>query len=94
MPKGDRGDCGEFFKLARHKKNWTAADLGARVGTSARTITAIEKGSRIERDFSEVADLARLTAAQRNFLWRRQVVNPFASHGYPRTTITAPNWKR
>ncbi|HEY5857355.1 MAG TPA: HipA domain-containing protein [Aldersonia sp.] len=48
----------------------------------------------IERDFSEVADLARLTEAQRNFLWRRQVLNPFASYGYPHRTITAPDWKR
>lgn len=32
-------------RLARHDKNWTAADLGARIGVSARTITSIEKGS-------------------------------------------------
>ncbi|HEY5857356.1 MAG TPA: helix-turn-helix transcriptional regulator [Aldersonia sp.] len=36
---------GAHVRLARHEKNWTAADLGARVGASARTITAIEKGS-------------------------------------------------
>ena len=32
-------------RLARHHRNWTAADLGARIGVSARTITSIEKGS-------------------------------------------------
>ncbi|WP_245649953.1 type II toxin-antitoxin system HipA family toxin [Millisia brevis] len=36
----------------------------------------------IERDWNEVADLARLTVAQRNRLWRRQILNPFASYGY------------
>lgn len=36
----------------------------------------------IERDWNEVADLARLTVAQRNLLWRSQIVNPFASYGY------------
>ena len=36
---------GAQIRLARHEKNWTAADLGARVRASARTITAIEKGS-------------------------------------------------
>ncbi len=34
------------------------------------------------RDFSEVADLVRLTQAQRNFLWHRQILNPFAGYGY------------
>lgn len=38
----------------------------------------------IERDFTEVADLARLTDAQRNLLWRRQILNPFASYDYAR----------
>jgi serine/threonine-protein kinase HipA len=36
----------------------------------------------IERDFDEAADLARLTKAQRNFLWHRQILNPHASYGY------------
>ncbi|MFD4403321.1 type II toxin-antitoxin system HipA family toxin [Nocardia sp. NPDC058499] len=36
----------------------------------------------IERDFAEVADLARLTRGQRNSLWRRQILNPFAGYGY------------
>lgn len=36
----------------------------------------------IERDYDEAADLARLTRAQRNFLWRRQILNPYASYGY------------
>ena len=33
------------IRLARNHKNWTAADLGARIGVSARTVTSIEKGS-------------------------------------------------
>lgn len=36
----------------------------------------------IERHFSEVADLVRLTRAQRNLLWRRQILNPFAGYNY------------
>ncbi|HME15630.1 MAG TPA: HipA domain-containing protein [Mycobacterium sp.] len=36
----------------------------------------------IERDFDEAADLARLTRAQRNFLWHRQILNPHAKYGY------------
>lgn len=36
----------------------------------------------IERDFDEAADLAKLTQAQRNFLWRRQILNRRASYGY------------
>ncbi|BBZ48833.1 HipA domain-containing protein [Mycobacterium heidelbergense] len=40
----------------------------------------------IQRDWTEVADLARLTAAQRNLLWHRQILNPHAGYGY--TTAT------
>ncbi|WP_395112489.1 type II toxin-antitoxin system HipA family toxin [Antrihabitans spumae] len=36
----------------------------------------------IEQDFTEVADMAKLTKAQRNFLWHRQILNPHASYGY------------
>jgi serine/threonine-protein kinase HipA len=36
----------------------------------------------IENDWDEVANLARLTLAQRNFLWHRQVLNPYALYGY------------
>ena len=36
----------------------------------------------IENEWDEVADLARLSQAQRNFLWHRQVLNPYASYGY------------
>lgn len=39
------GVLGAQVRLARHERNWTAADLGARIGVSARTITAIERGS-------------------------------------------------
>ncbi|SKT68762.1 Uncharacterised protein [Mycobacteroides abscessus subsp. abscessus] len=39
----------------------------------------------IERDFNEAADLAKLTRAQRNFLWHRQILNPHASYGYTTT---------
>ncbi len=44
----------------------------------------------IQRDFSEVADLVRLTRAQRNFLWHRQILNPFVGYGYQRRTVSAP----
>jgi hypothetical protein len=36
----------------------------------------------IERCWAEVADLARLSMAQRNLLWRRQILNPYAGYGY------------
>lgn len=36
---------GAQIRFARHRKNWTAANLGMRIGVSARTITAVEKGS-------------------------------------------------
>lgn len=36
----------------------------------------------IESDFDEAADLAKLTRAQRNLLWHRQILNPYASYGY------------
>jgi transcriptional regulator with XRE-family HTH domain len=36
---------GAQIRMARHVRNWTAADLGTRVGVGARTITAIERGS-------------------------------------------------
>ncbi|WP_036376639.1 helix-turn-helix domain-containing protein [Mycolicibacterium austroafricanum] len=36
---------GAQIRLARHDKNWTAAELGMRVGVGPRTITAIERGA-------------------------------------------------
>ena len=36
----------------------------------------------VEQNFDEVADMAKLTRAQRNFLWHRQILNPHASYGY------------
>ena len=36
---------GTQIRAARHDKNWTAAELGMRIGVGARTITAIEKGT-------------------------------------------------
>ena len=36
----------------------------------------------ITGNWDEVADLAKLTGAQRNWLWRRQILNPYASYGY------------
>lgn len=36
----------------------------------------------ITADWDEVCDVARLTVAQRNLLWRRQILNPYASYGY------------
>lgn len=35
----------------------------------------------INRDWTDVADLARLTTAQRNLLWHRQIINPYTSYG-------------
>jgi serine/threonine-protein kinase HipA len=36
----------------------------------------------IQEHWAEAADLARLTESQRNYLWHRQVLNPYASYGY------------
>lgn len=36
---------GAQIRLARHEKNWTAAELGMRIGVGARTVTAIERGA-------------------------------------------------
>ncbi len=36
---------GAQVRVGRHARNWTAADLAARIGVSPRTVTAIEKGS-------------------------------------------------
>ena len=36
---------GAQIRFARHGKNWTAAELGARIGVSPRTITSIESGN-------------------------------------------------
>lgn len=36
---------GSQLRLARHQRNWTAEDLGERVGVGPRTITAMERGA-------------------------------------------------
>lgn len=36
---------GAQIRLARHEKNWTAAELGKRIGVGPRTVTAIERGA-------------------------------------------------
>jgi transcriptional regulator with XRE-family HTH domain len=36
---------GQLVRFARHEKGWTATELAARAGVSARTVTEIEKGS-------------------------------------------------
>ncbi|MHA6668611.1 helix-turn-helix transcriptional regulator [Homoserinimonas sp. A447] len=36
---------GQQVRLARHERKWTAAELADRAGVSARTVTAMEKGS-------------------------------------------------
>lgn len=36
---------GAQIRLARHEKNWTAAELGMRIGAGPRTVTAIERGA-------------------------------------------------
>ncbi|GBG36768.1 helix-turn-helix transcriptional regulator [Mycobacterium montefiorense] len=35
---------GAQIRLARHEKNWTAAELGMRIGVGRHTVTAIERG--------------------------------------------------
>lgn len=35
---------GAQIRLARHEKNWTATDLGKRIGVGPRTVTSLEKG--------------------------------------------------
>lgn len=54
-----------------------AAPIYGLTATEARD-TIDRQVAVIERDRSEVADLARLTVAERNRLWRRQILNPFA----------------
>ncbi|MET9326728.1 helix-turn-helix transcriptional regulator [Tsukamurella sp. NPDC003166] len=36
---------GSQIRIGRHAKNWTAADLGDRLGVGPRTVTAIERGA-------------------------------------------------
>ncbi|MHA6667482.1 helix-turn-helix transcriptional regulator [Homoserinimonas sp. A447] len=36
---------GQQVRLARHHRNWTAAELAERAGVSPRTVTEMEKGS-------------------------------------------------
>lgn len=36
---------GSQLRFARHQRNWTAEDLGERVGVGPRTITAMERGA-------------------------------------------------
>lgn len=36
---------GQRIRVARHARGWTAADFGARLGVSARTVTQMEKGA-------------------------------------------------
>lgn len=36
---------GQQIRVGRQQKGWTAANLGARIGVSPRTITSIESGS-------------------------------------------------
>ena len=36
----------------------------------------------IEAQWTDAADVARLTEAERSHLWRRQILNPFATDGY------------
>ena len=36
---------GTQIRFARHQKKWTAADLGARIGVSARTVTSVERAN-------------------------------------------------
>lgn len=38
----------------------------------------------IESQWPEVCDLARMTATERAYFWRRQFLNPYALEGYGR----------
>ena len=35
---------GDQIRAARHRRGWTAASLGSRIGVTARTVSAIESG--------------------------------------------------
>lgn len=39
------GVLGNQIKLARHARDWSIADLAARLGVNPRTVTSIESGS-------------------------------------------------
>lgn len=74
-----------FGRDGRRDSTFAAClDASAVYGLSrrdARDIIDNQIGT-IERDFAEAADLARLTSAQRSFLWHRQILNPFAAYDY------------
>jgi serine/threonine-protein kinase HipA len=36
----------------------------------------------IRREWADVAELARMSEVERAFLWRRQLLNPYAFEGY------------
>lgn len=36
---------GTQIRMARRQKNWTAAEVGLRIGADPRTVTAIERGA-------------------------------------------------
>jgi serine/threonine-protein kinase HipA len=44
----------------------------------------------INDDWSDVADLAQLTTAERNALWGRQILNPYASYDFGFKAGAAP----
>ncbi len=58
-----------------------AAPVYGLTTTQAREIVDAQVAV-IEHDFDEAAELAKLTRAQRNFLWHRQILNPHAKYGY------------
>ncbi len=43
----------------------------------------------IEREWSDVCDLARLAGGEREYFWHRQYLNPYALEGYLSTTSTS-----
>lgn len=53
--------------------------------TEARAI--VDRQQQVIHDqWSDAADVARLTTSERDALWGRQVLNPFATYGHPPTT--------
>ena len=59
-----------------------AADVLTALQVLVALVDVIRQVEVIQKHWAEAADLARLTESQRNYLWHRQVLNPYASYGY------------
>lgn len=71
-PNGDR--ISQTSRCVRHAGSYHLSD------SEANSIVEYQVDV-IGRDWDEVSDLAKLTAADRDQLWERQFLNPFALHG-------------